>query len=475
MDLEPLKIDRGETVRAGRSRRRPRWIGPLVVLVLLGGLLWVFHRPILALVDRFRLPEVTVMRVVKTSAAAAASASGTSANGYVVAKTRAALSADTPGRIVQMNVQEGSVVKKGDVVARLYSDEYAALLRRAEADLTLAQAGLERSAAERKVTEDDLARLLSLRGAAEADVAQQQAELSLAEIESRRAAKLLEDGVGTVERRDSTKARLDAASAQVSAARSRLETAAKTILQAESQVAVAVVAEKEARARVEVMSATRDQARATLEKTEVRAPFDGIVVLKDAEVGEVVSPNVQGGTSARGSVVTMVDFASLEVQAEVPETSLAAVVIGRGASIYLDAFPERSYPGRVDRIWPTANRTKATVEVRVAFLERDERLRPEMGVRVVFEAEGAEKPVALDAAAVEPAVLIPVDAVVKLGGESGVFVLERDRVSFRKVSLGSERASRRVVLSGLSEGDTIVLAPPDSLEDGDRVRVKSGS
>jgi multidrug resistance efflux pump len=110
-------------------------------------------------------------------------------------------------------------------------------------------------------------------------------------------------------------------------------------------------------------------------------------VLKDAEVGEVVSPNVQGGSSARGSVVTMVDFASLEVQAEVPETSLAAVVVGRGASIYLDAFPEKAYAARVDRIWPTANRTKATVEVRVAFLERDERLRPEMGVRVVFEAE----------------------------------------------------------------------------------------
>jgi RND family efflux transporter MFP subunit len=473
VDLQPLKIDRGETVRVARTRRRPRWIAPLVALAVAIGLLWVFQRPIQGLVDRFRLPEVAVMRVVKTSAASAASAAGTSANGYVVAKTRAALSADTPGRIVQMNVEEGSVVKKGDVVARLYADEYAAFLRRSEAELALARAGLERSAAERKVSEDDLARLLSLRGAAEADVAARVAELELAEIEFQRAARLLEEGVGTVERRDETKGRLDSAKPAVLAARSRLDTAAMAIVQAQSQIAVATVAEKEAGARVEAMTASRDQAKATLEKTEVRAPFDGIVVLKDAEVGEVVSPNVQGGSSARGSVVTMVDFASLEVQAEVPETSLSAVVIGRGASIYLDAFPEKSYPGRVDRIWPTANRTKATVEVRVAFLERDDRLRPEMGVRVVFEAEGAAKPAA-DAVAAEPAVLIPNGAVVKLDGENGVFVLERDRVSFRKVALGAERASRRVISSGLTEGDTIVLAPPDSLGDGDRVRVKGG-
>jgi multidrug efflux pump subunit AcrA (membrane-fusion protein) len=141
-------------------------VGPILFLAFAAVFFAIFRRPILGLVDRVRLPEVSVLRVVKTSAATAASAIGTSANGYIVAKTRAALSADTPGRIVQMNVEEGSVVKKGDVVAKLYADEYAAFLRRAEADLVLAQAGLERSAAERKVAEDDLARLLSLRGAA---------------------------------------------------------------------------------------------------------------------------------------------------------------------------------------------------------------------------------------------------------------------------------------------------------------------
>src|SRR5262249_2562390 len=151
--------------------------------------------------------------------------SGTSSNGYIVAKTRAALSADTPGRIVQMNVQEGSVVKKGDVVAKLYSDEYAAFLRRAEADLALAQTGVLRATAETRGAEDDLARLQPALRSADADLAQQQASLVLAQLELQRATKLLESGVDTAERLDRAKSGLDAATAQVEAAKARLETA----------------------------------------------------------------------------------------------------------------------------------------------------------------------------------------------------------------------------------------------------------
>src|SRR5690606_1372654 len=126
-----------------------------------------------------------------------------------------------------------------------------------------------------------------------------------------------------------------------------------------------------ARAQVDVAKAIEEHAAATLDKTFVRAPFDGIVVLKDAEVGEVVSPNSQGGSNARGSVCTMVDFDSLEVQADVPETSLASVRIGAPVAIYLDAFPGRTYPGKVSRIWPTADRQKASIQVRIVFAARD--------------------------------------------------------------------------------------------------------
>src|SRR5258706_9786520 len=149
MDLQPLKIERQEPQRAARGRSF-RWVTPAVVLLVLGGLAWLFRGPVMGFVDGLRLPEVRTVVVRTTSSASAAAATGTSSNGYIVAKTRAALSADTPGRIVQLNVQEGSVVKKGDVVARLYSDEYAAFLRRAEADLLLATAGEEGAPARKR-------------------------------------------------------------------------------------------------------------------------------------------------------------------------------------------------------------------------------------------------------------------------------------------------------------------------------------
>jgi RND family efflux transporter MFP subunit len=192
-----------------------------------------------------------------------------------------------------------------------------------------------------------------------------------------------------------------------------------------------------------------------------------VVVLKDAEVGEVVSPNVVGGSSARGAVCTLVDFDSLEVQADVPETSLAAVAEDAPANIYLDAYPDQRYTGRVSRIWPTADRQKATVEVRVTIDEPDRRLRPEMGVRVVFSPEEDEGDTASEAH-----ILISLDALVTVDGQEGVFVLERDVVRFRPVETGEERSGRVAIQSGLRSGETIVLSPPTSLNDGDRVRIE---
>jgi len=188
-------------------------------------------------------------------------------------------------------------------------------------------------------------------------------------------------------------------------------------------------------------------------------------VLKDAEVGEVVSPNSLGGNS-RGSVVTMVDLASLEVQVELPETSISAIEIGMPANIYLDAFPADAYAGDVRRIWPTANRQKATIEVRVGFLEPDRRLRPEMGARVVFAPQAPRS----DGAGEAERVLVPTSSVVRVDGQAGVFVLERDVARFRGVEPGGERAGRLLIESGLEGGETILADPPDSLQDGDRVR-----
>ena len=191
---------------------------------------------------------------------------------------------------------------------------------------------------------------------------------------------------------------------------------------AEADVTVAEAERAQAEAGLSALSAARDLAQATLDKTFVRAPFDGIIVLKDAEVGEVVSPNAQGAQS-RGSVATMVDPTSLEVQVELPETTLSSARIGERAEIFLDAFPDQRFQGTVLRIWPTANRQKATVEVRV-------------------------------------------------GGADGVFVVERDVVRVQALTLGGTTGRRVEATSGIKEGERVVLDPPARLADGDRVRIK---
>lgn len=464
MELEQLKIDRGPTAARQRRKRLGGWTKFLIVVVVAAVLAALFRAKLRQILFDLSTPAVKVERVAERDAGSVAAATGTSANGYIVARTRAALSADTPGRIVELSVEEGSVVKKGQVVARLYSDEYAAALNQARAEVTVANAARARAEADVVTADKGLLALRADVAAADADIEQYQANHKLARVSLERAQALLEGKVDTLDRVDRAQKDVDETRARVTWARARRDAAAQAVVEGEARLASARVAVEEAKARIAATEAARDLAQATLDKTQVRAPFDGIVVLKDAEVGEVVSPNSQGGSNARGSVVTMVDFATLEVQAEVSETTIANVKPGGDARIYLDAYPELPYAGRVDRIWPTANRTKATVEVRVVFLERDEKLRPEMGTRVVFvDASDPDQ-------AADPKILVSRDAVQKRDGTSYVYVLEQDRARERAIKTGKERAGRIAVLDGLATGDEILVAPPATLKSGDRVR-----
>jgi HlyD family secretion protein len=468
LDLQSLKIDR-EPAATPRARRRGRFpIGWIVAGVLAAFAIWLFRAPVIGWIDRMRLPAVSVVQVSRASPLAASAVAGTAANGYIVASKRAALSADTPGRIVELNVTEGSVVKKGQVVARLYADEYRAALRRSEAELVSAQASVDRARAQKDSTAADLPRLRANVAQAEASVAEQAAALKLAQINLERAEKLLESNVQAKQSVDDARAQLERTQATERAAQAALTGSQAAVTQHESQVVAMDSSVKELHARLAVLEAERDQARATLDKTEVRAPFDGVVVLKDAEVGEVVSPNSQGANS-RGSVCTMVDFASLEVQVELPETTLPGVVLQAAANIYLDAYPDKLYVGRVERIWPTANRQKATVEVRVSFAEPDERLRPEMGARVVFSPREVTERFASEG--VQP-IVIPTSCVVRIEGRPGVFELERNVARWREVVLGEEREGRVAVVGGLDGGELLVIDPPHALADGDKVQVK---
>jgi RND family efflux transporter MFP subunit len=304
-------------------------------------------------------------------------------------------------------------------------------------------------------------------GVDDADAAERLAKLKL-----ERAQKLVDDKIETQQTLDDARAEHDRAVASLTTARAMLEAAQAESKQVEARVASAEAAVTEAQARLPALEAARDLAKATLDKTEVRAPFAGVVIMKDAEVGEVVSPNAQG-TQSRGSVATMIDFASLQVQVEMPERNIGAVAIGAPTKIFLDADPEHPYTGSVERVFPTASRQKATIEVRVRFDRLDERLRPDMGARVVFlpREKGAAKED--PAKSVETnGVLVNADCVVRIGGKSGVFVVERDVARFREIAGGEERSGKVLVQSGLGGGERLVVHPPASLSDGDRVRVK---
>ena len=471
MDLEPLKIDRSQV----KTRRKSAGFsyGKLVLLGLLLFFCWFFRKPLVGYYESVNLPKVKVAKVIRRSPSTGGAVRGAAANGYVVARTRAALSADTPGRITELLVEEGSVVMEGDLVARLYDDEYQAALERAEADLEFAKAAHKKSLATDAAAASEVERLKSVVAANQAKLEEARAQGLLAEQNYKRFKRLVETGVERRQLLDEAQESLDGRRARVVSMEAVLAASEANVIQGRKRKDIAAAATEESAAQVDVMMAVRDERKATLDKTEVRAPFSGVVVLKDAEVGEVVSPNSQGGSS-RGSVVTMVDFDSLEVQADVPETSLSAVRLGGAAKVFLDAYPEHPYEGRVARIWPTADKKKATVEVRVTIAELDGRLRPEMGVRVVFVAE--EQEAQAEEGIDEDLVLLQVSeaCVAQLEGRIGAFVLEGDVVQFKPVVFGEARSGKISVEKGLEVGQRVVVEPPPGLESGERVRIEGG-
>jgi RND family efflux transporter MFP subunit len=228
-----------------------------------------------------------------------------------------------------------------------------------------------------------------------------------------------------------------------------------------------------ARTKVSVLEAQTNSARAqvqlaevNLENTRVRAPFDGTVLNKDAEVGEIVAPASAGGALTRTAIVTMADLGTLEVEVDVNEAYISRVRNGQPASITLDAYPDTSFHGRVRQVIPTADRQKATVLVKVSILDRDPRILPEMGAKVVFQRESGEA-----AVAAPRRVLAPAAAVVRSGANASVWVVENGRVASRPIQLGRERDASVEVLSGLAGGESVIVDPPAALKDGARVRV----
>jgi RND family efflux transporter MFP subunit len=388
-DLSRLRIDRSEPAPRGRG---PGWRTPALILlglVLLAGAAWALLTA-----------RVTEVRVALASATGGGSmsVSGITANGYVVARTKASVSAKVFGRLAYLGVAEGSVVKKGEVIARLENDDYRAAVDAARARLN--QLEIERDQAGRELG---------------------------------RAKQLHDDHVIADAELEDRSARHRSLGAQVESARAQLEVA-----------------------------------RASLENTLVLAPFDGTVLRKDAEVGEIVSPSAAGGGLTRTAIVTMADLRTLEVEVDVNEAYIAQVTNGQSARITLDAYPDTAFAGRARQVVPTADRQKATVQVKVAILDRDPRILPEMGAKVEFvRAEGGAT------AAGPRRVLVP-GAAVSQGSEGArVWVVEDGHASVRAVDVGPARGDQVEIRRGLDGGESVVLGAPAGLKEGARVRVRS--
>ena len=279
--------------------------------------------------------------------------------------------------------------------------------------------------------------------------------------------------------------------AQVSSGRAGVQRAEADLAEQERQLRLSRQMESEnvvsrdvreaAESRVRMAAAALEQARALLQVAEaqyrntlIRAPFKGVVLKKMAEVGESVAPIPPGVniSSSSGAIVALADLETLEVEADVSESNVARLGDAQPAEVSVEAFPDRTYKAVLRQIIPTADRTRATVRVKVTILDKDADLKPEMNAKVNFiEKEAA--PASPAATGAPPTITIPNDAVVDRGGAATVFEVKDGRARARAVVTAGTREGQVVVREGLQGSETLVLRPPTTLKDGDAVRVRS--
>ncbi|MGN6313076.1 MAG: efflux RND transporter periplasmic adaptor subunit [Rhodanobacteraceae bacterium] len=403
--LKQLRIEREQREDDGMRAARWPWIVGVVALLLIAAG---------AAFYALRGSAVEVQATTAVAPAADADAGAVlQATGYVVARREATVSAQITGTLTEVLVEEGEHVRKNQILARLDDSGYRAALDAAKAQYAAAQAQVGEARAQLEQAQHDAKRLESIvvRGL----VSRQQAEQ----------------------------------------ARTQAETAQATLLAAQKSAQAA--------------AAQVTSAQVNFDYCVVRAPFDGVITDKAAQVGEIVSPFSAGGGFTRTGVATIVDMDSLEVDVDVNESYIGRVQPGMAVEAVLDAYPDWRIPAHVIAIIPSADRSKATVKVRIAFDQKDPRIIPEMGVRVSFLGKRADnaKPIA--------GVLVPKSAIVQRDGRDVVFVIEGDHVRQTSVTTGADFNDLKQVTSGLSAGAQVVSAPAAQLVDGSKVKVVSGN
>ena len=331
------------------------------------------------------------------------------ASGYVTARRQATVSSKVTGKVVEVFVEEGMQVKEGQELARLDAAHPSRGLALAQAEAAAAASALEET----------------------------RVRIREAQLDYDRAERLARSEI-------SSRADLDRARAQLDAVRARLAAQSDQLTTARRQV---------------------DVQRQTVEDMIIRAPFDGIVVSKDAQPGEMISPVSAGGGFTRTGICTIVDMASLEIEVDVNEAYINRVHPNQRVEAVLDAYPEWRIPAHVITAVPTADRQKATVKVRIAFDQRDQRILPDMGVKVTFITNEP-------AAATTEMVEVPKGAIRRDGEQDVAFVVKENRLERRAVKVSGTEGEVARVISGLAAGETVAVTGED-LADGDRVSVAS--
>ena len=406
--LSALKIDRS----APLARRRRRW--PWV----LGALLMAGAAAALLIPRKTEVQASAVLAAYPSQQLAELTASG-----YVVAQRRAAVASKGTGRLIELTVREGSLVKQGDLIGRLDASDVQAAIGATQAGVVQAQAA---------------------KAQAEAALGQGRAELANAEVELKRQQALQAQGFISPQA-------VDGADRRVAVARSALASQ-----QAAISAAQAGIAQSLAQVRVQQVN---------LSNTEIRAPFDGVVLVKNANVGDMITPfSSASGTS--GAVVTMADLRTLEVEADVSESNVARIKPEQPVEITLDALPELRFRGNVSRIVPTVDRAKATVMTKIRFEALDPRVLPEMSAKVSFLSRPA---VAEDQ---KPVIAVNPKALLEREGKTLVFRLVGETVEAVPVTLGRKIGDLQELLGGgLKSGERVVLSPPPALKAGGLVVV----
>ena len=401
-DLSKLRIDRGGMGAATEAPKKRRNLKWWAAIVVLAALGIYF-------VFGYKA-AVPVEAMTVTVAYPSQAYTLLNATGYVVAQRKAAVASKATGRLEWLDVREGSQVKQGQVIARLENKDVTATMEQAAANIKVAQANLE----------------------------QGQAELTEAERALDRSRDLLAKKFVSQAAHDTVVARYEKATAAISGSR----------------------------AAIAVAQANHRATQVAVEQTYIRAPFDGVVLTKNANVGDVITP-FSSATGSQAAVVTMADMSTLEVEADVSESNLAKVKLDQPCEIQLDALPDLRFRGMLHRLVPTVDRSKATVMAKIRFLEKDTRILPEMSAKVAFLSQEVPADQRSARTVVQSA------AVANRSGRSVVYVIKGNRVSEAQVETGRAIDGMIEVVKGVEPGDKVVLKPSGKLRDGAAVSLST--